>query len=271
MSSFVPLIAVGMGEILDVCPSREPEIVSRIEDLLRKFVSGERTFEEVRPEFIELVGTDATLVKIQKILQIDGKPLPPAPEYFLSTKQNQIVPRKKARPWTEQEDMRLLAAIHKYGLDAWGPITNFVGSGRSRSQCSQRWFRGLDPRISKVLWSPEEDQKLIALVAEHGDHCWTKVANELGHRSDAQCRYRYSHLMKDSVAAKVRTNRQVPVGPGVKEVASVPAVMLRKEIVVNPAQSMQTIPMKIQLPPISDLLEQGGLPGDLVMCSSFKL
>lgn len=250
---FCPILAVIMNDVRDQLKTKKKEVLTIIEDLLRQYISNDLTFAQVHPKFVKLLGTDAPLLKLNAILNMDSKPLPPAPELFISnglfSKPNQLSARKKARAWTETEDLRLLAGIHKYGLDAWGAVTSFVGSGRSRSQCSQRWFRGLDPRISKVLWSAKEDEKLLALVAEYGDHSWTKIANELGNRSDAQCRYRYSHITKNEQAVEP----VVPRSTGIKETASMPASLMMNVRMLSEAHSMSTIP-RVQLPPIDDLL-----------------
>lgn len=252
---FCPILAVIMNDVRDQCKSKDKETLIAVEDLLRQYIYNDMPFAQVHPEFVKLVGTDLPLLKLNTILNMDNKPLPPAPELFISnglfSKQNQFVARKKARAWTEAEDLRLLAGIHKYGLDAWGAVTSFVGSGRSRSQCSQRWFRGLDPRISKVLWTADEDERLLALVAEHGDHSWTRIANELGNRSDAQCRYRYSHITKSE--QQQHSEQIAPHPTGIKETISMPVSLMMNVKMLSETRSMSTLP-KIQLPPIGDLL-----------------
>ena len=100
--------------------------------------------------------------------------------------------------WSTYEDNRLLAAIYRYGIDNWALISKFVGNGRTRAQCAQRWTRCLNPRICKETWEPREDALLIQLVQNFGDHSWTKVAEYMGNRSDVQCRYRYSQITKES-------------------------------------------------------------------------
>jgi hypothetical protein len=107
-----------------------------------------------------------------------------------------IEPRRKIREWTQWEDQRLLAGIYRYGLGNWRSIADFVGNDRTRAQCCQRWCRGLDPNIVKGNWTRETDEQLLALVALHGNKCWTQIAAELGNRCDVQCRYRYHQLAK---------------------------------------------------------------------------
>ena len=105
--------------------------------------------------------------------------------------------RKKTRSWTEYEDQRLLAGIHKFGTDNWVSVASFVGNGRTRAQCSQRWTRGLDPRISKDKWSLEDEESLMRLVIQYGTKSWTRIAQEIGNRSDVQCRYHYKQMKQE--------------------------------------------------------------------------
>jgi hypothetical protein len=113
------------------------------------------------------------------------------------------------RSWTGAEDLRLLSGILRSGIDDWSRIAAFVGSGRSKSQCHQRWTRGLDPRIIKETWTPQQDELLLMLVALYGQKGWTRISIGLGNRCDVQCRYRYNVLKKDSdFDAKMRAAKQ---------------------------------------------------------------
>ena len=123
---------------------------------------------------------------------------------------------KKTRPWSEYEDMRLIAGILRYGLESWGTIANFVGNSRTKAQCCQRWTRGLDPRISKVSWTKEEDEKLMCMISKWGSKKWTKIASEMGNRSDVQCRYRFKQLQ--------RKVNDVPLSKSPKALESSPQV-----------------------------------------------
>ena len=116
--------------------------------------------------------------------------------------------RKKARPWTPEEDQRLINAINANGTENWPLVTSLVGGDRTRSQCSQRWHRVLNPKISKSNWSREEEQKLLNAVQEYGNKAWTRIATEMGNRSDVQCRFRYKFLVKK---AKENDTELVPI------------------------------------------------------------
>lgn len=104
--------------------------------------------------------------------------------------------RKKPQIWTDFEDKRLLQGVNMYGTDSWNVVACFVGNGRTKSQCSQRWYRGLDPRINKESWNKSEDNNLLSLVEKLGTKSWIKIASYFPDRCDVQCRYRYTQLSK---------------------------------------------------------------------------
>jgi hypothetical protein len=103
---------------------------------------------------------------------------------------------RRQNPWSKDEDNRLLRGIQKYSVDNWAAVARFVGNGRSRAQCSQRWNRGLNPQLNKRLWSREDDERLRALVLRYGVKAWTRIAHEMGTRSDIQCRYHFLQLQR---------------------------------------------------------------------------
>jgi hypothetical protein len=155
---------------------------------LHSFISGQIDFPTASAMFQREFHTTVPVERINEILTVPDMPLPSsalcATDGF----------RRKTHQWTPPEDIRLLAALHKFGGDNWSRIAKFVGSDRTRSQCSQRWQRGLDPRISRSHWTKEEEDLLVELVAKHGTKSWIAVSREMRNRSDVQCRYRYMQL-----------------------------------------------------------------------------
>jgi hypothetical protein len=101
---------------------------------------------------------------------------------------------KKYKYWSEEEDNRLFAGIHKFGFDSWASVAKFVGNGRSRAQCDQRWNRSLNPQIQKTSWSEAEDRRLNELVGKFGRKAWIRIAAKIVGRSDVQCRYRWRQM-----------------------------------------------------------------------------
>jgi hypothetical protein len=114
--------------------------------------------------------------------------------------------RQKTR-WTEDEDRRLLAAIHRYGVREWATIASFVGNGRTKSQCAQRWRRSLNPAISRQPWQPIEDETLDLAVQRYGECAWIKVSNEVKTRSDVQCRGRWQTLKQQKEQLKPKAQQ----------------------------------------------------------------
>jgi hypothetical protein len=167
-----------------------PTIEIQVRSLLLRFIQGEITIDQCKQEAGLLVPSIRFLDRLNIILTMSNDPLPPRSP-------NRKEPARTHRQaWTEEEDNRLLCGVYRYGLQDWGQIATFVGSSRTRAQCAQRWSRGLDPRLSKDGWSPDEDAKLMNLVASFGTDGWTAISQRMGHRSDVQCRYRYQRLKK---------------------------------------------------------------------------
>jgi hypothetical protein len=157
-------------------------------------VSGTLDHESATQISIQLIGTARPIEKLAAILKLisdpHSSPIPSIshPMYFQS--------RKKTESWSEAEDMRLLAGIHKFGLDSWGSVARFVGNNRVKTQCRQRWYRGLNPGIRRAGWTAEEDERLLEFVRRFGEKSWTRIAIEFGDRCDAQCRYRFNQISR---------------------------------------------------------------------------
>ena len=99
----------------------------------------------------------------------------------------------KSGPWSPQEDKLLTEGYQKFGND-WSRVADYVGNGRTKSQCAQRWERSLDPSISREAWTEEEVKLLHEGVKKFGFGSWVKVSKLVGTRSDVQCRYKYKSI-----------------------------------------------------------------------------
>ena len=135
-------------------------------------------------------------------MNVDNEPLPYNDD-SLNESAIQVLSNSQKRrlnPWSHIEDIRLYAGITKYGLDNWLAISKFVGNGRTRAQCSQRWNRCLDPHLKKCRWTEAEEEKLQELIKKHGLKAWTLISQNLGNRSDVQCRYHYNQMKKQNRA-----------------------------------------------------------------------
>lgn len=190
----------------------QTETLEMISDLFKKFIDGDIS---VRPLLVDVlqreIGSTYPLDKIESVMRVPDEPPP-----YTSTEDSHSSclqsSRRKMRPWTEAEDLRLMAAVTRIGLENWVATAAFVGYGRTRSQCSQRWSRGLNPKICRDHWTPEEDEKLISLVKENNPKGWTSVSSGLGNRSDVQCRYRFCHLMKEGRVGEIPPTNELLKG-----------------------------------------------------------
>lgn len=177
-----------LGEDLD------PTTVLPAVETIKRFVEGKGdSYEQSAARVKALIGTDQPLSKINLINLLPDEPFTTDED----DDEGMSNGRHKAKMWVKDEDNRLLGGIMKFGTENWLAVSNYVGNGRTRSQCSQRWIRGLNPHIYKGPWSADEEKRLLDLIAEYGEKSWTKVAALLGNRCDVQCRYHYQMICKE--------------------------------------------------------------------------
>jgi hypothetical protein len=156
---------------------------------LTHLISGAWPYARAAAVCLDNLNTVEPALRIQTILSIAGgseTPPPPMPKNL----------SRRCRLWTQDDDVRLLAGIHRHGLGDWKRIAQFVGHNKSSSQCSQRWSRAINPSLRKEQWTVHEDEDLWELVKRIGQHSWAKVAQHMKSRSDVQCRYRFEQLKK---------------------------------------------------------------------------
>jgi hypothetical protein len=189
-----------------------PATHSRLSQLALALIENRIPFSDCVESSLSLTGTSQPIEKLHEILSIPSDPI--RSDDSDAADDSQL--RKKTRPWSPYEDSRLVAGIYRYGVDNWTSIAHFVGNGRTRSQCSQRWQRSLDPRLSRDHWTRTEELCLVQLVQYYGDKSWTQVASRLGNRSDVQCRYRYKMIQKEGrvpmPGIRKAQSGQIPVG-----------------------------------------------------------
>lgn len=209
-----------------------PELYEGVESALRMYLTREIPYEVANHRISMLVGPSHPLERVRQIVELNSDPIPDP--YAFSQKRNHQ--RKKTRAWSAYEDQRLLSGIYHHGIENWTAISKFVGNGRNRSQCSQRWYRGLDPTISKDKWSKEEESRLCTLIDTYGDKSWTHIATMMGNRTDVQCRYKYKQILKEKAGDGHQKKR-------------------RKAKTKDKVDKTEAKPLQL-LPPIGDLINQ---------------
>ena len=190
--------------------------LKKIKELVFKIVDQPSLYETLSREIRAIHPCEAALDFLFNVLATEQKPAPPSIESYESFDST----RKRTRSWTPTEDYRLIMGVHLCGDNNWSEVSEFVGGGRTRSQCSQRWCRVIDPRISKDHWSEEEEKQLLDIVQRIGDKSWIKVSAEMNGRSDVQCRYKYRKMMKEKANGVSSGSSSSPLTTGMTSPAS---------------------------------------------------
>lgn len=188
------LMEVGLSYAEGILPTIETNEYDRLSAALTEYLNDQNYFQECAALFKEILGHDDPVIRVKEIINMPNEPIPYSDEAKAADENPHN--RKKTRTWGGYEDQRLVAGVYRYGLDNWPMVATFVGNGRTRAQCAQRWARGLNPRICKTHWSQDEDEQLKRLVQAYGEKAWTKIAAAFGNRSDVQCRYHYRQIVK---------------------------------------------------------------------------
>ena len=103
--------------------------------------------------------------------------------------------RATFRKWTAEEDAILQNWVSEKGPKHWSVCSNLF-SGRSATQCRERWKNSLDPTIKKGDWSEHEDLKLFLSIQKHL-FSWKRVSLELEGRTRISCRNRFYNSIKN--------------------------------------------------------------------------
>jgi hypothetical protein len=105
--------------------------------------------------------------------------------------------------WTTGEDTKLEDAVQTHGGKNWIAISALV-PGRTRSQCSHRWKKVLDPSIDRASgrdgkWTAIEDSQLQDAVQTHGGKNWAAIAALVPGRTTSQCWSRWKNVLDPSI------------------------------------------------------------------------
>ncbi|KAJ8083689.1 hypothetical protein PM082_002455 [Marasmius tenuissimus] len=109
-----------------------------------------------------------------------------------------MVEKAASRPWTKAEDELLRAAVGIHGAhDNWKAVATQV-PGRNNKSCRKRWLHSLSPTIKKTPWTLDEDNRLLELMAVHGQK-WSLIARQIPGRTDDACSKRYNEALDPSL------------------------------------------------------------------------
>ncbi|KAK4735880.1 hypothetical protein R3W88_010141 [Solanum pinnatisectum] len=117
------------------------------------------------------------------------------------------------REWTDEEDIRLSAAVETFGESNWQFVASVI-EGRTGTQCSNRWIKSIHPAMKRCgKWSADEDKRLKVAVmlfypktwrnvvqsVPWRTPIWKKVAQYVPGRTHVQCRERWVNSLDPSL------------------------------------------------------------------------
>jgi hypothetical protein len=98
--------------------------------------------------------------------------------------------------WTEEEDHLLYTWQQRVG-NKWSEVARHI-PGKNGQQCAQRWRHRVNPDIKRDKWTQQEDDLLIELVRQFGNH-WAQIARHVPGRTDQQCMGRWKRHLDPSI------------------------------------------------------------------------
>jgi hypothetical protein len=110
------------------------------------------------------------------------------------------------QPFHPAEDALLMQVLSAERFQNWECVAEQL-PGRTARQCRERWANYLCPQVRTGPWTRDEDDLLIAQLAQLG-HAWTAISRCFHGRSDNDIKNRwYSHLRYETVCDRGRLMR----------------------------------------------------------------
>ncbi|EAX97746.1 Myb-like DNA-binding domain containing protein [Trichomonas vaginalis G3] len=104
--------------------------------------------------------------------------------------------QKRRRKFTPEEDQKLISYVQFFG-EKWAIISKLMET-RTCKQCRERYREYLNPNITNLAWTPEEDNLLIQLYTTRGSK-WAEFSKILRGRSDGNIKNRWYIYLKNKV------------------------------------------------------------------------
>lgn len=107
---------------------------------------------------------------------------------------NNLALRKPKRPFTREEDQKIILSVSVIGTKNWALISNYIG-GRTPKQCRDRYMNYLKPGLSSGEWTPEEDNILLKLYERTGPK-WGVISKFIKSRNQISIKNRFIFLKR---------------------------------------------------------------------------
>jgi hypothetical protein len=99
--------------------------------------------------------------------------------------------------------------VEQYGIKMWEKVSQEMKNQTPR-QCRDRWFNYLDPEISHLPWTPEEDQLLLESYQQYGNK-WRKISSYFQNRNQVSVRNRFRRIFSRKSEVIVPKNNNLKI------------------------------------------------------------
>ncbi|RLN08851.1 hypothetical protein C2845_PM11G17960 [Panicum miliaceum] len=120
-----------------------------------------------------------------------------ASEHFEDEDPEGTVSFKRRVAWSQEENEILIQMVNAHSSKDWSSIARAV-PGRSRKQCRDRWTHYLDPAVSQMAWSEQEEIDLIYAHKTHGNK-WCELAKLFPGRTGKAIKNHWTGAMKKKI------------------------------------------------------------------------